>query len=80
MAEKNQKKTLKASGIHLSQALEEWTTISHTVKEEGKVAPDQKMMREIEGLLIELKSKLDELSTPSTVEPTPAPNEPSESL
>ncbi len=65
MADKEQKKAWKSSQTHLSQALEEWTTISKTVKEEGKIAPDQRMLKDIEGLLLELKSKLEEFSSPS---------------
>lgn len=80
MADKHPKKTWKSSGVHLTQALEEWTTISNTVKEEGKIAPDQKLKQDIEGLLLELKSKLDELSSPSPIEVHPHEPETSESL
>lgn len=65
MADKSQKKTWKTSQSHLSKALEDWSTISHNVKTEGKVAPDEKMLKEIEGLLLELKTKLDEFSAPA---------------
>ncbi len=65
MADKPQKKTWKTPQVHLSQALEEWSTISQAVKEEGKLAPDQKMLKDIEGLLLELKSKLEEFSAPA---------------
>lgn len=71
MADKELKKTWKSSQANLSQALEEWTTISKTVKEEGKVAPDQKMLKDIEGLLLELKTKLDEFSSPVAAPPPP---------
>ena len=64
MADKNQTKNWKSQNSNLTQALEEWTNISNEVKVEGKIAPDHKMLKEIEGLLIELKSKLDEFSTP----------------
>ena len=70
MAHKNPKKTWTSSPHQLSQALEEWSTISKTVKEEGKVAHDQKMLKDIEGLLIELKSKLEELSLPNPTTPS----------
>lgn len=75
MADKPQKKTWKTSQNHLSQALEEWTTISQTVKEEGKVAPDQKMLKDIEGLLLELKSKLEEFTAPATQDSAVSKNE-----
>ena len=64
MADKSQKRTWKTPHTHLSKALEDWSTISQTVKSEGKIAPDEKMLKEIEGLLLELKSKLDEFSAP----------------
>lgn len=64
MADKETKKTWSTSQIHLSQALEDWGQITKTVKEENKIAPDQKMMKEIGVLLVELKSKLDEFSNP----------------
>lgn len=63
MAEK-QKKTWTSPKSNLSQALEEWSSISQSVKEEGKLAPDEKMLKEIEGILVELKSKLEEFSPP----------------
>jgi hypothetical protein len=65
MADKPQKKTWKTPQVDLSQALEEWSTISQTVKEEGKIAPDQKVLKEIAGLLLELKSKLEEFAAPA---------------
>lgn len=66
MADKQPKRTWKSSQNHLSQALEEWSTISKTVQAEGKMAPDEKMLKDIEGLLVELKSKLDIFSSPAT--------------
>lgn len=64
MADKHPKKTWKSSQSQLTQAIEDWATISHTVKEEGKMAPDEKMLKDIEGLLLDLKCKLEELSAP----------------
>lgn len=70
MVDKQKKKNWNKPQLQLSQAIEEWSTISQTVKEEGKLAPDQKMLKDIEGLLIELKSKLDEFSAPAAPKPT----------
>jgi hypothetical protein len=73
MADKQTKKTWKSSQTHLSQALEDWSTISQTVKVEAKVAPDQKMLKEIEGLLLELKTKLEVFSAPVISAPISEP-------
>jgi hypothetical protein len=73
MADKHPKKTWKSPQVQLSQAIEDWSSITEVVKTEGKVAPDEKMRKDIEGLLLDLKSKLDELSSPAepTVETAP---------
>ena len=65
MTQKPNKKKWSSSQFQLSQAVEDWSHITQAVKEEAKIAPDQKMLKEIEGLLLELKSKLDEFSMPN---------------
>ncbi len=91
MAEKHHKKTWKGpQQSHLAQALEGWSHISQSVQIEKPVAPDQKLLNDIKGLLSELKFKLDELSfspasTPkqssqniNVVSPTPQEKTPAE--
>lgn len=62
MADKQMKKSWNKKQSSLAQALEGWTHISQTVKEEKVIPPDQKMLNDITSLLKQLKTKMDELS------------------
>lgn len=68
MADKNSKKGWRAPQSPLAQALEGWSHISQTVKEEKIIPPDQKMLNDITNLLVQLKTKLDELSVNTELE------------
>lgn len=69
--EKDNKPSWRSSQNHLSKALEDWSHISQVVKNENKIAPDQKIKNEMTELLLSLKSQLDEFASPNATKEAP---------
>lgn len=68
MADKNSKRNWRANHSPLAQALEGWSNITQSVNEEKPVPPDQRILNDITTLLVQLKTKIDELSLNSSIE------------
>lgn len=73
MAEKKDSKpTWMSTQSEISKAIQEWSNVTEEIKVESKVtpkiAPDQHLLKDIEGLIKQIKTKLDEFSPPSAAE------------
>jgi hypothetical protein len=73
MAEKKDSKpTWMSTQSEISKAIQEWSNVTEEIKVESKVtpkiAPDQHLLKDIEGLIKQIKTKLDEFSPPTATE------------
>lgn len=73
MNEKEIKTSWKSTQSEISKAIEGWATVTEQLKQEPKVAPDEKMLKDIEGIIQIIKSKLEEFAPPSTQQTSTPP-------
>jgi hypothetical protein len=75
MAEKKDTKpTWISTQSELSKALQGWDTVTQDIKQDNKVdsktsariAPDEQILKDIEGIIQKIKVKLDEFAQPSS--------------
>jgi DNA repair exonuclease SbcCD ATPase subunit len=60
----NQEIKWSQASLELKKALDEWQTVSETLSEtQRKLSPDEKMLADMQKLLLEIKSKLTSLET-----------------
>lgn len=75
MAEKKDAKpTWISTQSEISKALQGWDTVAQDIKVESKnspkLAPDEQMLKDIEGIIQKIKAKLDEFAPPAIETPT----------
>lgn len=85
MAEKKDTKpTWISTQTEISKAIQGWSDVTEEINVESKVtpklAPDTQIFKDIEGLIKQIKSKLDEFTTETKDETPPDTNKPEASL